>query len=64
MFTTSILKCLKKIYIFAKKLHLLSSTWVFFLKFPQILNLIQVIESRLRKHDYNDLAFEVHANKN
>jgi hypothetical protein len=36
----------------------------FFLKFPQILGLIQVIESSLRKHDYNNLALEVHANKN
>jgi hypothetical protein len=34
------------------------------LKFPQILGLIQVIESSLRKLDDNNLVFEVHENKN
>jgi hypothetical protein len=53
----------KKIQILAKTFHLLSSTWTIFFKLPQILGPIQVIASRLEKHDYNHLLFEVHANK-
>jgi hypothetical protein len=34
-----------------------------FFKLPQISGLIQVLASSLRKHDYNNLAFEVHATK-
>jgi hypothetical protein len=35
----------------------------FFFKLPQILGPIQISESTLKKHDYNNLAFKVHANK-
>jgi hypothetical protein len=59
---TSILRFLKK-----KTCKNITPTFKYlncFLKFPQILSLIQVIESSLWKHDYNNLAFEVHANKN
>jgi hypothetical protein len=62
MFTTSILRFLKK----KNTCKNITSTFkylIFFWKFPQILVLIQVIESSLRKHGYNNLAFEVHANK-
>jgi len=51
----------KKNQIVAKTFHLLSRT--LFFKLPQILGPIQVLASSLEKHDYNDLAFEVHANK-
>jgi hypothetical protein len=61
MFTTSILKCLKKNQILAKTFHLLSSTWTLFFKLPQILGPIQILASSFKKHDYNNLAFEVHA---
>jgi len=47
----------KKNQILAKTFHLFSSIWIVFFKLPQILGPIL-------KHDYNDLAFEVHANKN
>ncbi len=67
MFTTSILMCMKYIYIyiymFAKNIHLLSSTWTLFFKQPQILGPIQVFASNVKKHDYNNLIFEVNANK-
>ncbi len=43
MFTTSILKCMKKNQIFAKKFHLLSSNLTLFIKLPQILGQIQVL---------------------
>jgi len=46
-----------------KKFHLLSSTWNLFFKLPQILGLIQIFASSLKTHDYNNLTFEVHANK-
>jgi hypothetical protein len=61
MFTTSIL--IEKNQILAKTFRLLSSTWTLFFKLPQILGPIQVLASSLKKHDYNNLAFEVHANK-
>jgi hypothetical protein len=35
----------------------------FIFKLPQILGLIQVLASSLKKHDYNNLAFEVCVNK-
>jgi hypothetical protein len=64
MFTTSIMRCLKKKnQILAKTIHLLSSTWTLFFKLPQILGPIQVLANNFKKHDYNNLAFEVHANK-
>jgi hypothetical protein len=63
MFTTSILKCLKKNKKLAKIFHLLSSTWTLFFKLSQTLGLIQVLASSLKSHDYNNIAFEVHANK-
>ncbi len=53
----------KRNQIFAKTFHLLSSTWTLFFKLPQILVPIQVLATRFKKHDYNNLAFEVHANK-
>jgi len=49
--------------IFVKTFHILSSTWILFLKMPQILGLFQVLTSSVNKHDYKNLAFEVHANK-
>jgi hypothetical protein len=54
----------KKNQILAKIFHLLSSTWTLCFKLPQILGPIQVLASGLKKHDYNNLAFEVHVNKN
>ncbi len=54
---------LKKNQILAKTVHLLSSTWTLFIKLPQILGPIQVLASSLKNHDYNNLTFEVHANK-
>jgi hypothetical protein len=53
----------KKNKIFGRKFHLLSSTWILFFKMPQILGLFQVLASSVNKHDYKNLAFEVHANK-
>jgi MFS-type transporter involved in bile tolerance (Atg22 family) len=63
MFTTSILKCLQKNQILVKIFHLLSSIWTLFFKLPQILGQIQILTSVLKKHDYDNLVFEVHANK-
>jgi hypothetical protein len=63
MFTTSILRCLKKNQILTKTFHLLSSTWTLFFKLSQILGLIQVFASSFKKHDYNILAFEAHVHK-
>jgi hypothetical protein len=40
-----------------------SSTWNLFFKLPQIVGLIQIFASSLNTHDYNNLIFEVHANK-
>ncbi len=39
------------------------STWNLFFKLPQILSLIQIFASSLKTNDYNNLTFEVHANK-
>jgi hypothetical protein len=63
MFTTSILRCLKKNQILAKTFHLLSNIWTLFFKLSQILGQIQVLANTLEKHVYNNLVFEVHANK-
>jgi hypothetical protein len=60
MLTKSILRCLKKNQIIAKTFHLLSSTWTLFFKLSQILGPIQVLASSLKKHDYNNLTFEVY----
>jgi hypothetical protein len=38
-------------------------TWTLFFKLSQILSLIQVLTSNYKKHDYNNLTFEVHAKK-
>jgi len=54
---------LKKNKIFAKTFHLLSNIWTLFFKLSQILGPIQVFASSVKKHDYNNLAFEIHANK-
>jgi hypothetical protein len=48
MFTTSILRCFKK------KSKYLQEYFTYF----------QVLASSLKNHDYNNLSFEVHANKN
>jgi len=56
MFTTSMLRCLKKIPDTYKNVSPI-------FKLPQILDPIQVLGSSLKKHDYNNLAFEIHANK-
>jgi hypothetical protein len=63
MFTTSILKCLKKNQILAKTFHLPSNICILFFKLPQILGSIQILVSNRKIHDYNHLDFEVHANK-
>ncbi len=51
----------KKNQIFAKTFHLLSSTWILFFKLSQILGPIQVLANSVKKYDYNNLTFEVHA---
>jgi hypothetical protein len=33
--------------------------WILFFKVSQILGPIQILASSLKKHDYNNLAFEV-----
>jgi len=53
----------KKNQILAKTSHLLASTWILFFKLPQILGPILVFVSSLKKHDYNNLTFEIYANK-
>jgi hypothetical protein len=53
----------KKNQILPKTFHLFSSIGTSFFKLPQILGPIQVLASSLKTHDYNNLAFEVHANK-
>jgi len=50
------LRCLKKIPDTYKNVSPI-------FKLPQILDPIQVLGSSLKKHDYNNLAFEIHANK-
>jgi hypothetical protein len=47
-----------------KTFHLLSSTSILLFKLPQILGPIQILVSNVNKHDYNNLIYEVHANKN
>jgi hypothetical protein len=47
----------------AKTFHVFSSAWALFFKLSQILGPIQVLASIFKKHDYNNLIFEVHANK-
>jgi len=55
---------LEKNQMFAKTFHLFSNIRTLFFKLPEILGPIQVLESSFLKHDYNNLTFEVHANKN
>jgi hypothetical protein len=55
---------MKKNQIPLKMLQLLSSTWKLFFNLSQILSLIQIFASSLKTHDYNNLTFEIHANKN
>jgi hypothetical protein len=57
------LRCFKKHKILAKTFNLLSNTWTLFFKLPQILSPIQVLANSLKEHDYNNLPFEIHANK-
>jgi hypothetical protein len=52
----------KKNQIFTKTFHLFSSIWILFVKLSQILSPIQEFASSVKKNDYNNLAFEVHAN--
>ncbi len=47
MFTTLVLRCMKK------ETKYLQKHFIYF----------QVLASSVKKHDYNNLAFEVHANK-
>jgi hypothetical protein len=54
----------KKNQILAKIFHLLSSAWTLFFYLPQILGSIQVLANIFKIYDYNNLGFEVHANKN
>ncbi len=61
MFTTSILKCLKTNPNTCKNISLSFKYLNFTFKLPQILGPIQVLANNLKKHDYNNLAFEVHA---
>jgi hypothetical protein len=48
MFTTSILRYLKKNQILTKTFHVFSSTWTLFFKLPQILGPIQVFVSSFK----------------
>jgi hypothetical protein len=59
MFTTSILRFLKKNQYLQK--HFTYFQVLF--KLLQILSPIQVFVSSFQKYDYNNLTFEVHANK-
>jgi hypothetical protein len=63
MFTTSILRCLGKKPNTCKNISPTFNYLNFIFKLPQISGPIQVLANSLKKHDYNDLAFEVHANK-
>jgi hypothetical protein len=54
----------EKNQIFAKIFHWFKNIWTFFFKLSQILGPIQVLASSLKKHDYNNSTFEVHAKKN
>ncbi len=64
MFTTSILNCLKKNPNTCKNISPTQKYLNFIFKVPQVLGPIQVLASSLKKHDYNNLTFEVHVNKN
>jgi hypothetical protein len=48
--------------ILAKTFHLLASIWALFFKLLQMLG-PNVLASSVKQHDYNNLTFEVHANK-
>ncbi len=63
MFITSILRCFFKNHIFAKTFDLFSNTLILFFKLPQILSPIRILVSSLKKHDYNNLDFEIHIKK-
>jgi hypothetical protein len=64
IFTTSILKNLKKKPNTCKNISLPFKYLNFFFKLPQSLGPIQVLANSFKKHDYNNLAFEVHEKKN
>jgi hypothetical protein len=64
MFTTLILRCIKKKTKDLQK-HFTTFKYLYFI-FQIVTNLgrIQVFASSVIKHDYNNLTFEIHANKN
>jgi hypothetical protein len=62
MFTISMLRARKKIPLFAKTIHILSSTWNLLFKLLKIKGLIKVLASELEKHNYINLVFETNVN--
>jgi hypothetical protein len=63
MFTTSILRFWKKNPILVKTFHLLSNASTLFFKLSQVLGPIHVLASSFKKHDYNNLTFEIHSTR-
>ncbi len=61
MFTTSILTCMKKANT-CKNISPTCKYLSFIFKLPQMLS-PNVLASSVKQHDYNNLTFEVHANK-
>jgi hypothetical protein len=64
MFTTSILRCLgKKHPNICKNISPIFKYLNFIFQTTTNLDPIQILTSTLENHDYNNLTFEVHANK-
>jgi hypothetical protein len=63
MSTTLILRSLKENSNTCKNISPTFKCLNFIFKLPQILSPIQVFSSTLNKHNYNNLAFEIHTNK-
>jgi hypothetical protein len=61
--TTSILRCLKKKPNTCKNISPTCKYLNFIFQIAQILGPILVFVSSLKKHDYNNLTFEIYANK-
>ncbi len=63
MFTTSILRCLKKSKTY-KNISPIFKYLNFIFQIVTNFRSNSVLASSLKEHDYNNLAFEIHANKN
>jgi hypothetical protein len=63
MFTTSILRSLKENLNTCKNLSPTFKSLNFIFKLPQIFKSNSSICKYFKKHDYNNLTFEIHANK-